>query len=122
MGQPSSNWDNGKFANRGDVSYVTAPLAVWDPTYLDLTPAIYVLSASAIDTSRAGDSNITLLEPYGALDAGVEIIRCSKTLYVPMPYVGLLLSVDLSPVEAYNRLREEIFNAAAEAVCRPIID
>ena len=74
MGQPSRNWDNGKFANRGDVSYVTAPLAVWDPTYLDLTPAIYVLSASAIDTSLAGDSNITLLEPYGALDAGVEII------------------------------------------------
>ena len=122
MGLPSSKWDYGTFANRGDVSYGTAPLAVWDPTYLHLAPAVYVPSAATIDTSLAGDSNITLLGPYGAGDAGVEIICCCKTVYVPAPYVGLLLSEDLSPVEAWNRLRGEIVDAAAEAACWPIID
>ena len=32
MGRPPCKWDEGKFANRGDVSYGTTPLAVWDPT------------------------------------------------------------------------------------------
>ena len=64
------------FANCGEVSYGTTPLAVWEPTYLHLAPAVYALSAAAIDNSLAGDSNITLLGPYSAGDAGVEIIRC----------------------------------------------
>ena len=64
-----------------------------------------MLSAATIDTSLSGDSNLTLLGRYGAGDAGVEIIRCRKTVYVPAPYVGLLLSTDISLVEAWNRLR-----------------
>ena len=95
---------------------------MWDPTYLHLSPAVYVPSATAIDTSLADDSNLTLLGPYGAGDAGVEIISCCKTVYVPAPYVGLLLSADHSPVEAWNHLRGEIVNAAAKAACRPLID
>ena len=104
MGRPSSKWDDGTFANRGDVSYGTTPLAVWDPLYLHLAPAVYVPSAATIDTSLAGNSKITLLGPYGAGDAGVEIICCRKTVYVPATHVGLLFSEDLSPVEAWNRL------------------
>ena len=122
MGLPSSKWDDGTSAKHGDVSYGTKTLAVWDPTYLHLSPAAYVTNAAAIDTSRASNSDITLLGPYGAGDAGVEIIRCCKTVYVPAPYVGLLLSVDLSPVEACNRLCRAIVDAAAKAACRPIID
>ena len=83
MGRPPCKWDDGTFANCGDMSYSTVPLAVWDPTYLHLAPAVYVPSAAAIDTSLAGDANITLLGPYGAGDAGAEIIRCCKTVYVP---------------------------------------
>ena len=40
MGRPSCKWDDGTFANRGDVSYGTAPLALWDPTYLHLAPSV----------------------------------------------------------------------------------
>ena len=85
MGRPPCKWDEGTFANRGDVSYVTVPLAMWDPTYLHLAPAVYVLSTAAIDTSLSGNTNITFLGPFGAGDAGVEIIRCCKTVYVPAP-------------------------------------
>ena len=121
MGRPTRKWDNRTFTNRGDVSNDTAPLAVWDPTYLHLLPAVYVLNAVAIDTSLAGDTNLTLLGPYGAGDAEVEIIRCRKTVYVPAPYVGLLLSTDLSPAQAWNRLCGVIVDAATTAACRPII-
>ena len=80
MGQTFSKWDDRTFANRGDVSYGTTPLALWDPTYLHLALAVYVPSADTIDTSLAGNSNITLLGPYSAGDTGVEIIRCRKTV------------------------------------------
>ena len=40
----------------------------------------------------------------------------------PVPYIGLLLSEDLTPVEAWNRLCGAIVDAAAEAICWPIID
>ena len=122
MGCLSSQWDDRMFANRGDVSYGTPPLVVWDPTYLHLAPGVYVPSAAAIDTSLDGDPNVTLLGPYSAGDAGAEIIRCRKTFYVPAPYVGLLLSDDLIPVEVWNRLRGAIVYAAAEAACRPVIN
>ena len=122
MGRPASKWDNRTFTNRLDVAYGTAPLAVWDPTYLHLALVIYVPSAAAIDTSLAGDPNITLLGPYDAGDAGGEIICCRKTVYVSAPYVVLLLRNDLSLVEAWNRLRGAIIDAAAEAACRPMID
>ena len=65
MGRPPCQWDDGTFANRGNVSYGTAPLANWYPTYLHLAPALHVPSASAIDTSLTGDANLTLLGPYG---------------------------------------------------------
>ena len=51
MGRRPFKWDNGKFANRGDVSYVTVPLELWDPTYLQLAPSVYVPIAATIDTS-----------------------------------------------------------------------
>ena len=55
-------------------------------------------------------------------DAGVEIIRFRKKVYVPVAYVSILLCAEISPVEGRNRLRGEIVGAAAKALCRPLID
>ena len=96
MGCPASQWDDRTFANRDDVSYGTAPLAVWDPTYLHLATVVYVPSAAAIDASLSGYHNVTLLGPYGAGDAGAEIMCCRKTAYFPVPYVGFFF-VTISP-------------------------
>ena len=115
-------WDDGTYANRGDVSYGTAPLSNWDPTYLHLALAVHAPSAAAINTSLAGDANLTLLRSYGAGDAGVETIRYRKTVYVPAPYVSLLLGADLTPIEAWHRLRGFIIDAAAKEAFRPQID
>ena len=43
-------------------------------------------------------------------------------MYVPAPYVGLLLGANLTPVEAWNRLWEAIFDAATEDTCGPLIN
>ena len=110
------------FANQGDVTYRTALLAQWDPAYLHLASAVHVPSADMIDAAIAGDTNLRMLGPYGAGGTGVESILCRKIVYVPAPYVGLLLSSDLTPVEAWQRLRGAIVDAAAEEACRPIID
>ena len=75
-----------------------------------------------IDTAIAEDPNLKMLGTYAAGDAGVESICCRKTVYVPAPYVGLLLSSDLTPVEDWQRLRVAIADAAAEDACRPIVD
>ena len=104
------------------MSYGTAPLANWNPTYLHLDPAVYVPSDATINTSLSGNAILTLLGPYGAGEAGVEIIRCRKTVYVPAPYTGLLLGANLTPIEAWNQLWGSIVDAAAEDVCRPLID
>ena len=76
MGRPAIKWYNRTFENRVDVSYSTAPMAVWDPNYLHLALAVYVPSAATIDTSLAGDPNGTLLGTYVAGDVGAKIIRC----------------------------------------------
>ena len=70
------------------MSYGTALLAEWDHMYFHLALDVYVPSAAVINTSLSGDANLALLGPYEAGDAGVEIIRCRKTVYVPAPYVG----------------------------------
>ena len=85
MGRPARWWDDRTFANRGDVSYGTVSLAVWDPTYPHLSPAVYVPSAAAIDTSLARDPTIHLLGPYVLGDAVSENIHCCKTVYVLAP-------------------------------------
>ena len=122
MGHPPCHWENETFANRGNVTFGTAPLSQWGPAYLHLATAVHVPSAAMIDAAIAGDADLKLLRPYIAGDAGVESVRCRKTVYVPAPYVGLLLSGNLTPVEAQQRLRGAIVDAAAKDTCRPIVD
>ena len=69
MGRPPCCWDDETFANRGDVTYGTAPLAQWDPAYIRFAPAVHVPIAAMIYAAIAGDANLKMLGPYGAGDA-----------------------------------------------------
>ena len=97
-------------------------MAQWDPAYFHLAPAVLVPSAAPINAAINGDPDLKLLGPCGAGDAGVESIRCRKTVYVPAPYVGLFLGSDLTSIEAWKRVRGAIVDTAAEDACRPIVD
>ena len=87
MGRPPCCWDGKSFANRGDVTFGTAPLAHWNPAYLHIVAAVHVPSAAMIDAAIAGNADLKMVGPYGVGDAGVENVRCRKTVYVPTPYV-----------------------------------
>ena len=61
MGRPPCRWDDETFANWGNVTFGTAPLAQWDPAYLHLATAVHVPSAAMIDATIAGDANLKML-------------------------------------------------------------
>ena len=65
---------------------------------------------------------VSIAATLGTSTAGFEIIRYRKSVYVPSPYVDLLLGSDLTPIEAWQRVRGAIVNAAAEDACQPIVD
>ena len=49
MVRPPCRWENETFANWGNVTFGTAPLAQWDLAYLCLATAVHVPSAAMID-------------------------------------------------------------------------
>ena len=61
MGRSPCRWDGKSFANRGDVTFGTAPLAHWDPAYLHLAAAVHVPSASTIDAAIAGNAGMKMM-------------------------------------------------------------
>ena len=78
-------------------------------------------SIAAIDTFLYGYPTINLLGPYGAGYTVAEITRCPKTVYVPDPYVGLLLGNNLTLVEVWKRL-QVVMSMPPPRLCWPIID
>ena len=67
MGRPLCCWDDENFANRGDMTYCTAPLAQWDLAYLHLAPVVHILSETVINTTIARDLDLKML---GTLRSG----------------------------------------------------
>ena len=63
MGRPPCRWDDENFANRGDMTYCTAPLAQWDLAYLHLAPVVHILSETVINTTIARDLDLKMLGP-----------------------------------------------------------
>ena len=68
--RPPCCWDDETFANRGDVTYSTAPSAQWDTAYLHLALAIHVPITTVIKAAISEDPDLKMLGPYGAADTG----------------------------------------------------
>ena len=119
MGRPPCRWDGEAFANRGDVTFGTAPLAHRDPGYLHLAAAVHVPSAAAIDAAIAGNAGLKMLGPYGAGDAQVESVRCRKTVYAPASPApkGPSIFVPASPAMAVS-MAAALGTCTAAARCR----
>ena len=50
----------------------------------------------------------------------MEAIHVRKTIYLPAPFVGILLEHYLTPVEAWSRLCGAIVNTGSTVDCNPI--
>ena len=51
-----------------------------------------------------------------------DAIQVCKTVYVPSPFVNLLLGHLLTATKAWKRLRGEIVDGNIEDDCKPVID
>ena len=56
------------------------------------------------------------------MDTNVEPLRVCKTIYLPVPFVGLFLDRYLIPVESCTHIRCAIVNGGLEVDCRPIVN
>ena len=83
----------------------TIILANWDPRYLNiLRKLVNVPSPVNTDTALAVIPNRILLDHMSDSDAGATSVSVSHTVYVPPPFVPILLASKLSPFEAWQRL------------------
>ena len=70
----------------------------------------------------ATNPEIDLLGPFTAYDTDMNSIHVRKTIYLPAPFMGILLERNLTPVEVWSFLRDTIVNAGATVDCQCVIE
>ena len=63
---------------------------------------------------------VELLGTFTAEDTGIDYAQLRKTIYPPLPYTGMFLEQNLTPVEAWSHIRGDIVDAGSKAYCCPI--
>ena len=125
LGQPATQWDDQGFANSGELFHNQPILVNWSNDHFHLVPVqIRAPTADTIDAAIAGmdpAAPVEYLGPYADGDAGTDVIRVRRSVYVPSKYVHILLETPLTPIMAWERLRGAIVNDGAAADCAPII-
>jgi hypothetical protein len=102
MGLPATPFDNVALAFLGDlVQHQAPPSVIWKGTNFHvLTPQVRVPTTLMMDQFLAAVPNDTMLGPYQDGDAGTEIIRTRRTMFLPPKYVSLFIDRSLTPREA----------------------
>ena len=97
MGRPNTKWYSKAFTDTGDVVAVTVELEKWEPRYLNLLwQPVNVPSLVNIDTVLAATPTTLLLGPMEDSDDGSTGIRVCRTVYMPPPFVPILLDGKLN--------------------------
>ena len=82
----------------------------------------YVPAESALDTTLAADATITLLGTYFQTNADVKAIKIRETVFIPSPFVGILLESNLSLVQAWAFSLGVIVTAGITKNCKTLLD
>ena len=123
MGLPATPWGDQSFAQKGELYHNQAQTVKWLPTYFhQVGGQLRVGTVASIDTALVGDPNAESLGPYVAADADTELIRYSRTCYVPPVYVPLFLAGPMSPREAWFTLKAQIDTDNNAVACSPLVD
>jgi hypothetical protein len=110
------------FALKGDLVQGQLPSVDWDANYLHQVQGQQnVPTQDALTQLLASDPNLELVRPFANGEAGTELIRTRRCMYVPPRFVTLFLENNLTPREGY-----ETFIAAATlnndvADCAPLL-
>ena len=83
---------------------------------------VYFPTELAIYTTLTADPHTNLLGHFTSMDANVEPLCIRNTICLPTTFIDLFLKWDLTPMEAWTRLRGVIIYGGLEVDFRPIID
>ena len=123
MGLTESPCDDGSFASKRDIACRNSACINWLPASLHQTGStVYFPKDLAIDTTMVADPDADLLGPFKSTDANVEPLCIRKTICLPAPFIEIFLKWDLTPVEAWTRIRGAIIDGGLEVDCCTIIN
>ena len=95
----------------------------WLPARLHkIGSTVYFPSDLTIDTTLVSDLDSDLLGTFTSTYANVEPLCIRKTICLPAPFIETFLTWDLTPVEAWTRIRGAIIDGGLELECRTIIN
>ena len=122
QGRPGSQYQGQVVGQLGDVHDVGASYAALHPNSFRRLAAVHVpvIGEMAAQFAAAGDA--PLLGPYTSNDAGTEPVVVRNLIFVPGPYVPLVIGNDLTPRELWVRLAGAIQADQRETACRPLLD
>jgi hypothetical protein len=95
---------------------------MWDNTYFHSILQTRVPTIAAIDQTLAGQPATELLGPFGKNDAGTELVRTRRAMFIPTKYVPLVLDVGLTPKDAWLRIRGSMEANGEMLTGAPFID
>ena len=123
LGRPATKWDSRAFYATGDVVADTVYPANWEPRYLNLLwKPVSVPISTSIDAALETTPQPLLLDPVVDGATGANAVWVRHTVYVPPPFVPIILSGKLRPFEAWQRLRGELVTDNLEADYWEVVD
>lgn len=123
IGMPATPWDNQAFAFKGDVHRHQIVTVNWVQDYFyQIQAQIRVPTVQEANQQLTAQPQAILLGPYNNNDAGTELIRTRRSMYVPPRYVNQFISEDLTPAEAYNRFVGVATADGTMNACAPLVD
>jgi hypothetical protein len=98
MGLAPTPWDNTGFAFLGDMIQGQAPPTVsWDNSYFHTIQQTRVPTVDALDQTLAAQPDTELVGPFDPGDAGTELVRTRRAMFIPTKYVPIVLDLGLFP-------------------------
>ena len=124
MGMPECVWDDNAFAFSGDLyNNMITTVGIHPGIFEEVEDRpIRVAGDALLEEKLQGDETIERVGPYLVDQEGTELVQVRYTVYVPPPYVDLVMNKELSPREAYLRLSGAIAGDERQVACRPLLN
>ena len=122
LGLPATPYDDRLFIGKGELHHNSHLLVEWNAAYFAQTNNIRVPSVDLVDNAYAADVAANILGPYGANDVDTEVLRIRSTCFVPPAYVPLFLAKPLTPREAWDIIKSQIYTDQRQVACTPLLD
>jgi hypothetical protein len=69
----------------------------------------------------AADPNLKLFGPYAAQGANTEVVRLRKIIIIPLKYVSLFLTREVTPHYFFNHIYPQMVTDGVEQACTPFV-